>query len=164
MSQQEQPSSPSSSSSINIDVDVTPVDSVSQVACSSGTEKQPRSKVWEYFTKSDNYKTSQKVFCKHCPRTFACKFGATGNLWRHIRNDHRSPTEVQTGPLYRHLIRMSDQLKFNEQNFREALAKWIVLEAMPFSVVESSSFHNLLGTLNNVEIDLSARTLKRDVI
>ena len=53
---------------------------------------------------------------------------------------------------------------FSQENFREALVKWIIKCNQPFTEPEQESFVHMIDSLNPQAKTMSADTIKNDVV
>ena len=52
-----------------------------------------RSKAWEHFIKSSNFKNDKKATCKYCRTIYTCSGSSTSNLIKHLEKTHPDNTD-----------------------------------------------------------------------
>lgn len=147
-------------------------DSVSnlQSTISSGPKKS-RSAVWQIFRKSDD---GSQAFCNHCKSKFKVTGSATTNLRNHAKKDHHAawlaannmqPLEATSAQ------QIGIQQAFAQcpalitaDGVKERILRLVVKRDLPFELVESVEFRDLVAYLNPKARTISADTLKRSIL
>ncbi|CAB5371017.1 unnamed protein product [Rhizophagus irregularis] len=92
-------------------------------------------------------KQNNTYSCIHCSITYkASKDGSTSTLIKHLRNKHSNLISGE-----------------KENNWRNDLIKWVVVNDQPFTVVEDDHFKLMLKRLNREATIPSAVTICKDI-
>jgi hypothetical protein len=127
-----------------------------------------KSSVWEHFTKVEGGDPEDpKSKCNYCSKLFSChprRLG-TSSMLSHIRNsckkypgrfgkldksqsmlsfDAKKEGQVGEGSVGNLVI-----AKYNVQKIREALAKMVIVDELPFRFVEGEGFHDFMKTVES---------------
>ncbi|XP_077252408.1 zinc finger BED domain-containing protein RICESLEEPER 2-like [Tasmannia lanceolata] len=155
MSQEEAPNVISSEQSSN------PTDSNQTVGTGGTTRKRKsmrsRSDVWDHFTKFVNEVGEHKASCMYCEREFCCdpKRNETSSLKNHVTackkfpgNMNTTQTQLNYQPTKGQEGNGSGTLsiwKFDQEAIRNALARMIITDELPFKSVEKEGFRHLMS-------------------
>ncbi|CAG8743306.1 15304_t:CDS:2 [Rhizophagus irregularis] len=92
-----------------------------------------KSNIWKYFTKERGQDNKITAKCNYCNAKYAVVKGATTNLWTHIKKIHVSLFDLSTTQRTLEQYGLSAS---TEENLRKWLTNWIILEDLPFTIVE----------------------------
>ncbi|GBC32317.2 zinc finger BED domain-containing protein RICESLEEPER 2-like [Rhizophagus irregularis DAOM 181602=DAOM 197198] len=102
-----------------------------------------KSNIWKYFTKERGQDNKITAKCNYCNAKYAVVKGATTNLWTHIKKIHVSlfdlSTTQRTLEQYGLSVNSNSEIftgASTEENLRKWLTNWIILEDLPFTIVE----------------------------
>ncbi|CAB4446773.1 unnamed protein product [Rhizophagus irregularis] len=121
------------------------------------------SDVWKYFTKDVSYKQNKKAKCNLCGVTYICTGGSTSNLNKHIKNKHSSSEKLQEMSI-KDILKAVPKWRYDNNEILKCLIKWIIINQHSFTVVEESTFANLIYTLQPDARLISADTVKRKIM
>ncbi|CAB4416190.1 unnamed protein product [Rhizophagus irregularis] len=103
---------------------------------------------------------------KHLITYKASKDGSTSTLLKHLRNKHSNlisgEKKVVVGAMDK-FVKQADELKFTQDNWRNDLIKWVVVNDQPFTVVEDDHFKLMIKRLNREATIPSAVTICKDI-
>jgi hypothetical protein len=136
-------------------------------ASQESSRKKGNSEIWKHFEKAADYETSKKVDCIHCNKSYVCRDGTTGNMWRHVKNAHPRKLGVPVladGPIDRFLSGVPENVPYSLEAFKEVLVNWIVKKGLPFTVVEDDDFHAMIRMLRSGTKVPSANTIKNRIM
>jgi len=146
------PSSTPSSSSMIIPVAVS-----GEPPCSStpGQLQRSRSAVWSHFTDTDNPDFPGSAQCRYCGKRVKGVRGSTGNLHRHLKQHEGLPrlqAEQSPGSL---------PPAITISALRDRLTDLIIMNTLPFTLVDKDAFRAFVTYLNPYATIPSAATIKR---
>lgn len=78
------------------DNDNSNVDTSNLSESASITSTISRSKAWEHFIKSPDFKNDKKATCKYCRTTYTCSGSSTSNLIKHLEKTHPAKLNLMT--------------------------------------------------------------------
>ncbi|CAB5355538.1 unnamed protein product [Rhizophagus irregularis] len=92
------------------------------------------------------------------------KNGSTSTLIKHLKNEHNNiiAAEKKVGAMDK-FVKKADELKFTQDNWRNDLIKWVVVNDQPFTVVDDDHFKVMIKRLNREAIIPSAVTIHKDI-
>ncbi|CAB4483899.1 unnamed protein product [Rhizophagus irregularis] len=112
-------------------------------------------------------KQNNTYSCIHCSITYkASKDGSTSTLIKHLRNKHSNLISSEKKVIVRAIdkfVKQVDELKFTQDNWRNNLIKWVVVNDQPFTVVEDDHFKLMIKRLNREATIPSAVTICKDI-
>ncbi|CAG8610072.1 3596_t:CDS:2, partial [Diversispora eburnea] len=92
------------------------------------------------------------------------KASSTSNLMKHLKKQHSIRAGISRQSTTIDEMFGPSKWKYNQEEMRNKLVKWIVIKQHPFTIVEEEDFINFVYLLYpNAEI-LSADTIKRDIM
>ncbi|CAG8776365.1 16305_t:CDS:2, partial [Rhizophagus irregularis] len=112
------------------------------------TSDKSKSNIWKYFTKERGQDNKITAKCNYCNAKYVVVKGATTNLWTHIKKIHVSflglSTTQRTLEQYGLSANNNSEIftgiinfiASTEENLRKWLINWIILEDLPFTIVE----------------------------
>ncbi|KAH9651034.1 BED-type domain-containing protein [Citrus sinensis] len=127
----------------------------------------PRSPVWQHFTRVPNDHTKCK--CNYCGQEFECGtvgYG-TSTLRTHNRERCQKFKDLQKNQTILTQDVGSDEVVargFSQEACRRATVKMIVLDELPFSVVENAGFRHFCSVATPRYLLPSRRTISRDTL
>ncbi|XP_077240361.1 zinc finger BED domain-containing protein RICESLEEPER 2-like [Tasmannia lanceolata] len=135
-----------------------PTDSSHTVATSQKRKgMKPRSGVWENFAKFANEEGETKGRCNYCEKELFCdprKNGTTA-LWNHINSCRKFPSNKSTKQTLLNLKPITGQegdgigsltnWKFDQESIRNASARMIIVDELPFKYVEKEGFRDFMS-------------------
>ncbi|KAH9696124.1 BED-type domain-containing protein [Citrus sinensis] len=127
----------------------------------------PRSPVWQHFTRVPNDHTKCK--CNYCGQEFECGtvgYG-TSTLRTHNRERCQKFKDLQKNQTILTQDVGSDEVVargFSQEACRRATVKMIVLDELPFSVVENAGFRHFCSVAAPRYLLPSRRTISRDTL
>ncbi|CAG8455494.1 6579_t:CDS:2 [Diversispora eburnea] len=93
-----------------------------------------------------------------------CSGGSTSNLMKHLKKQHSIWVGISRQSITIDEMFGPSKWKYNQEEMRNKLVKWIVIEQHPFTIVEEEDFINFVYSLYpNIEIPF-ADTIKRDIM
>ncbi|CAG8598122.1 10604_t:CDS:2, partial [Rhizophagus irregularis] len=98
------------------------------------TSEKSKSNIWKYFTKERGQDNKITAKCNYCNAKYVVVKGATTNLWTHIKKIHVSLLGLST--TQHTLEQFGLSINSNKENLRKWLTNWIILEDLPFTIVE----------------------------
>uniref|UniRef100_A0ACD5WTF9 Uncharacterized protein n=1 Tax=Avena sativa TaxID=4498 RepID=A0ACD5WTF9_AVESA len=121
------------------------------------------SDVWDYFTHLET-EDGPVAVCGFCGQVYQCdrSFQGTGTLWSHLQ--YRCPSCPFTDHEKRRKLSSQDVHLFSQEDCRRALAKMIIMDEYPFSVVEGEGFIAYSKTLQPQFEPPSRYTVARDCL
>ncbi|KAH9680959.1 BED-type domain-containing protein [Citrus sinensis] len=127
----------------------------------------PRSTVWQHFTRVPNDHTKCK--CNYCGQEFECGTVGyeTSTLRTHNRERCQKFKDLQKNQTILTQDVGSDEVVargFSQEACRRATVKMIVLDELPFSVVENPGFRNFCSVAAPRYLLPSRRTISRDTL
>ncbi|CAG8683994.1 4531_t:CDS:1, partial [Ambispora leptoticha] len=131
------------------------------MASTSNTHLHQKSAVWHFFEPPVEECGKRQSKCRLCPddKFLTVSNSGTTNLKKHIKNIHKI-NDLESASL-------NFAPQPGEYILREALVKWIATDCLPFTAVESESFHELVEVIRKLDGKItipSARTVKRDLL
>ncbi|CAB5364972.1 unnamed protein product [Rhizophagus irregularis] len=142
------------------------------------TSDKSKSNIWKYFTKERGQDNKITAKCNYCNAKYVVVKGATTNLWTHIKKIHVSLLGLSTTQRTLEQYGLSannnseiftgiiNYIASTEENLRKWLINWIILEDLPFTIVEgwlkwilkkvTGGFH--LETLGKLSLSLDIWT------
>ncbi|CAB5162932.1 unnamed protein product [Rhizophagus irregularis] len=134
------------------------------------TSEKSRSNIWKYFTKERGQDNKITAKCNYCNAKYVVVKGATTNLWTHIKKIHVSllglSTTQHTLEQFGLSINSNSEIftgASTEENLRKWLTNWIILEDLPFTIVEGWLKWILKKVTGGFHL-VSADTIRRDII
>ena len=127
----------------------------------------PRSTVWQHFTRVPNDHTKCK--CNYCGQEFECGTVGyeTSTLRTHNRERCQKFKDLQKSQTTLTQDVGSDEVVargFSQEACRQATVKMIVLDELPFSVVENPGFRHFCSVAAARYLLPSRRTISRDTL
>ncbi|KAH9769347.1 BED-type domain-containing protein [Citrus sinensis] len=127
----------------------------------------PRSPVWQHFTRVPNDHTKCK--CNYCGQEFECGTVGYGTSTLRTHNRERCQTfkDLQKNQTILTQDVGSDEVVargFSQEACRRASVKMIVLDELPFSVVENAGFRHFYSVAAPRYLLPSRRTISRDTL
>ncbi|KAJ6640752.1 Zinc finger BED domain-containing protein RICESLEEPER 4, partial [Pseudolycoriella hygida] len=129
----------------------------------SGRDKENRkwSGLWSHFALVADGTGKKFAVCKHANCSSRYKLsgksnGSTGNMKRHLENKHPEA-------LHSSFVAV-DAFTFSQENFREALMRWVIECNQPFTEPQQAAFVALVRTLNPEAKVVSDVKVKSDVM
>jgi len=126
------------------------------------TVEKSRSKVWEYFKKSDDFKMSKMAICTMCKGKVKCANSYTTGLLKHLKNHHKyvytsnfvslPKQHTLDGKIFGIRNQVSSQLITESclEQVREHMCNFVVEGLHSFQIVEERGFKNLLETVQRL--------------
>jgi hAT family C-terminal dimerisation region len=115
-----------------------PADTPNVPTASNAAGRQPRSWVWQHFTKVADYASSHHAACKHCTAALKVCSGSTSTMAAHLAKvhyltpDHGSAAAKPTpGPI-------------PPEKANAHVVRWLVRKGLPFTVVEDEDFNEAI--------------------
>ncbi|KAA0065439.1 zinc finger BED domain-containing protein RICESLEEPER 2-like [Cucumis melo var. makuwa] len=114
--------------------------------------KKTTSTVWDHFTKLEE--NSSRCTCNYCDKEYCCDTTSCGTstLWKHLKNQCKKYPykEVEVGQTILTLQTSTSGKSgsnfvtslFSQQLCREACAKMIIVDELPFKFIENEGFRN----------------------
>ncbi|CAB4410663.1 unnamed protein product [Rhizophagus irregularis] len=134
------------------------------------TSEKSKSNIWKYFTKERGQDNKITAKCNYCNAKYVVVKGATTNLWTHIKKIHVSllglSTTQHTLEQFGLSVNSNSEIftgASTEENLRKWLTNWIILEDLPFTIVEGWLKWILKKVTGGFHL-VSADTIRRDII
>jgi len=118
------------------------------------------SDVWKYI---DKITDSEKPKCKICAKVFSVK-SSTSTLRNHIQKYHKHVYKEANQTTLNFSSSNSYYDKRTNSEFVKLLLRWIVIDMLPFSLVESNSFKDFIQKLNPKFQCPGRSTLKNEIV
>lgn len=118
------------------------------------------SDVWEHI---DKVTDSENPKCKTCGKVFSTK-SSTSTLRNHIRKYHKNIYKEANQTTLKFKSSTSFYDKRTNSEFVKLLIKWIVIDMLPFSLVESVYFNEFIQKLNPKFQCPGRSTLKKEIL
>ncbi|CAB4374518.1 unnamed protein product [Rhizophagus irregularis] len=107
------------------------------------TSDKSKSNIWKYFTKERGQDNKITAKCNYCNAKYVVVKGVTTNLWTHIKKIHVSLLGLSTTQrtLEQYGLSANNNSEIftgasTKENLRKWLTNWIILEDLPFTIVE----------------------------
>ncbi|XP_077223462.1 zinc finger BED domain-containing protein RICESLEEPER 2-like [Tasmannia lanceolata] len=136
-----------------------PRDSSEMIATSRKRKNmKARSDVWEHYTKFVNEEGEQKARCRYCEKEFHSdpRRNGTSALKTHIASCKKFPPNINTKQTQLNYQPIKGQegdgsgtlttWKFDQEAIRNALARMVIVDELPFKFVENEGFRDLMST------------------
>ena len=162
----------SGSNPINVNEHDTSKDNTDEVIPSSEaktSKKRPcktTSDVWEHFSKEkDNAGTVKRVKCNYCCSYYASS-SATSTLRGHVSKCPKNPSHDKKQKSLAFNVAQPELIswRFDQEKSREAFARMIVMDELPFSFIERPGFRQFMFVAQPKFMPISRRGLVRDLI
>ena len=149
---------------------------IEQAEEDGGRSSRRSSSVWTFF-KEHLVNGKRLVACKRCHVTLTYNPKTTSNMREHLKKKHptefykeenrkngNGTTEVIAPEPTQQTLEETMKETFSQENFEDALVRLFVLEDLPFSLIESKAFVDMVQLLRSKAVLFSADTLKRRVM
>ncbi|CAB4428634.1 unnamed protein product [Rhizophagus irregularis] len=134
------------------------------------TSEKSKSNIWKYFTKERGQDNKITAKCNYCNAKYVVVKGAITNLWTHIKKIHvfllGLSTTQHTLEQFGLSVNSNSEIftgASTEENLRKWLTNWIILEDLPFTIVEGWLKWILKKVTGGFHL-VSADTIRRDII
>ena len=126
----------------------------SQAASTSSRAKRKASKryskMWDHFTKFVNEKGEQKAKCNYCNREYCDdpKINGTTNLKYHknvCKKGHENADLKQSELVFNSGDGSLGNWKFDQESIRKSIIEMIILDELPFKLVEGKGFKRCIS-------------------
>lgn len=139
-----------------IDVDSAPPSSNSSTNAEGMPTTSTTSEAWEHFIQLSSDPLHPISKCRYCGKEYRCGFNKrTSNLLNHIREKctkyhGRARADKKQKTLSFQPVKIGEPCNlmsttYNVEACREAIAKFVIKDEMPFRVVEGEGFKEMLG-------------------
>ncbi|KAM6564201.1 hypothetical protein CsatB_030096 [Cannabis sativa] len=139
--------------------------------------KKPKGKsdIWQFFTRIVGGNLEDpRAACNFCGKDYAAhpKNCGTSTLWNHLNRCPKNPNRVNKQKILCFEPKKEGEggatanliaVQFDKQKCRQSIAKYILLEELPFRHVESEGFRQLIRQLEPRLETISRMTIARDI-
>jgi hypothetical protein len=135
-------------------------------------QRNTRSKIWQHFTVQD--KNANRANCNYCGAELGCKSASAGtsSLINHMKSCKKNPSKLgghQTELMYQpsadgNSVVSGGTWQYNEKEIREAFARMIVVDELPFIFSEKEGFRFFMSKACPRFVVPSRTTMYRDVM
>ncbi|XP_034921578.1 zinc finger BED domain-containing protein RICESLEEPER 2-like [Populus alba] len=142
-------------------------------------EDRKKSQIWDHFTKLDVDPKAPRAECNYCGKSYACHIivNGTSNMWSHLKVCKKFPfvvdkkqkvlvlePKIEKGELREQNVGSLMAIGYNYDECRQALAKMVIIDELPFNFVEGRGFKLFARTMQP-RFDIPSRfTIMRDCL
>jgi hypothetical protein len=142
-------------------------------------DDKKKSQIWDHFTKLDVDPKTPRAECNYCGKHYACHtiVNGTSNMWSHLKVCKKFPfvvdkkqkvlvlePKIEKGELGEQNVGSLKAIGYNYDECRQALAKMVIIDELPFNFVEGRGFKLFARTMQP-RFDIPSRfTIMRDCL
>jgi len=135
--------------------------------------------IWDHFAKHDVDPKTPRAECNYCEKNYACHtiVNGTSNTWSHLKVCKKFPfvvdrkqkvlvlePKIGNGELRDQNVRTLKAIGYNYDECRQALAKMVIIDELPFNFMEGQGFKLFARTMQP-RFDIPCRfTMMRDCL
>jgi len=142
-------------------------------------DDKKKSQIWDHFTKLDVDPKAPKGECNYCGKHVACHtiVNGTSNMWSHLKVCKKFPfvvdkkqkvlvlePKIEKGELGEQNVGTLKAICYNYDECRQALAKMVIIDELPFNFVEGWGFKLFARTMQPRFVIPSRFTIMRDCL
>jgi hypothetical protein len=142
-------------------------------------EDRKKSQIWDHFTKLDVDPKAPRAECNYCGKHYACHtiVNGTSNMWSHLKVYKKFPfvvdkkqkvlvlePKIEKGELGEQNVGSLKAIGYNYDECRQALAKMVITDELPFNFVEGRGFKLFARTMQPRFNIPSRFTIMRDCL
>ncbi|XP_073153665.1 zinc finger BED domain-containing protein RICESLEEPER 4-like [Henckelia pumila] len=131
-----------------------------------------RSTVWEHFERYEDCDGNKRARCRYCSSNYAADSNSSGtsSLGNHMRKCTQNPHNAETKQAKLEFKPNSNDVsesslnvwRFDQESCRKALARMIIVDEQPFSLVEREGFKHFINILQPLFRIPSRASITRD--
>ncbi|KAL9372591.1 hypothetical protein Peur_034835 [Populus x canadensis] len=142
-------------------------------------DDKKKSQIWDHFTKLDVDPKTPRAECNYCGKHYACHtiVNGTSNIWSHLKVCKKFPfvidkkqkvlvlePKIEKDELGEQNVGSLKAIGYNYDECRQALAKMVIIDELPFNFVEGRGFKLFARTMQP-RFDIPSRfTIMRDCL
>jgi hypothetical protein len=155
------------------EVDETVKTTSSEICSKKRKPYKAKSEVWGHYTKKQKTDGSKpdRANCNYCGKEFGCvSVMGTTTLWNHLKSCMKSPlSSSEKGQLKLSFGKVQEKgsinnWKFDPDKCRKSLARMIIIDELPFNIVEHKGFRAFCKDMQPLFKPISRHTIRKECI